>query len=59
MGAEAAMAAPGVERLSAVGNGPWAGGRANGDNLKTTIFLFFSFWSLQLKFKWGKIDVLV
>jgi hypothetical protein len=27
--------------------------------LKATIFLFFSFWSLQLKFKWGKIDVLV
>ena len=32
MGAEAAMAAAGVTRFSAVGNGLWVGGRANGDN---------------------------
>ena len=31
MGAEAAMAAAGVEGFSAAGNDQWVGGRANGD----------------------------
>jgi hypothetical protein len=44
MGAEAAMAAAGVERFSAAGNGPWVGGRADGDNAENTHFpiLFLS-----------------
>ena len=43
MGAEAAMAAAGVERFSAAGNDQWVGGRANGDNAESNHFPFLFF----------------
>jgi hypothetical protein len=59
MGAEAAMAAAGVARFSAVVNVLWVGRRANEITmLKASIFqLFFPVFSL--KFKWEKSEVLV
>jgi len=59
MGAVAAMAATGVESFQRLGMVRWLAGEQTEIMLKATIFLFFSFWFLQLKFKWGKIDVLV